>query len=147
MRKLKVNFDNPEHGWIGITVSDGSDAITIDVDSKSHSFFELTTALIGLLDERGEFTVTWLEEPVITEWKFAKAQGEIVFELWRNVYPEPVLRFSGSYQEVCFPFWRALQTLKGRFAKSELEERMQDEFPFTQLERLTEMIQAMKSHR
>lgn len=143
-----MEFDNPEHGWIGISVSDSSDAITIDVDSKSHSFYELMTALIGLNDEnheRVEFTVTWLEEPVVTEWKFTRVQGEIVFEFWRTLYAKPVFRFAGSYQEVCLPFWRALQSLKGRFTKLELEDKMQDEFPFTELERLTLIIRAMKS--
>jgi hypothetical protein len=144
MRKLKVQFSNPEHGWIGIMVSDGIDVITVDVDSKSHSFFELTTALIGLTDEKGVFSVTWLGEPVITEWKFVKAHNEIRFQFWRNIYSEPVLEFAGSYQEVCLPFLRALRALQGRYEKAELEARMQDEFPFAELDRLTLRIQAMK---
>ena len=121
------------------------DTVVIDVDAKSHSFHELTTALIGLLDERGEFTVTWLEEPVETEWKFVKHRGKVVFEFWRSLHPRPVFRFAGSYQDVCLPFWHALQSLKDRFTKSELEEKMQDEFPFAELEKLTVLIQAIES--
>lgn len=145
MRKLRVQFDDPEHGWIGISVNDGIDTVVIDADSKFHSFQSLISALIGLADARGDYKIWWLEEPVKTKWKFMKRQDEIVFEFRRSLTSEPVFKFAGSYQEVCFPFWRALQSLKGRFTKQELEERIQDEFPFSELDRLTTKIQAMKA--
>lgn len=145
MDKLRVQFGDPEHGWIQISVSDGIHTVVVDVDSKFHAFQGLTTALLGLFNERGQYKVWWFEEPIETEWKFVKQKDEIAFQFRRSIYPEPVFEFTGSYEEVCLPFWRALRSLTGRFEPRELEKRTYDEFPFSELERLTAQIQAMKS--
>jgi hypothetical protein len=76
---------------------------------------------------------------------FAKVQDTVIFQFWRDLFVEPVFRFTGSYHDVCFPFWHALQSLQSRFTQAELEEKMQDEFPFAELEALTIKIQAIES--
>src|SRR5690606_37889347 len=120
-------FDDPEHGWIGISISDGITTDVIDVDSKFESFQGLTTALTGLAETHGEYRIWWLEEPGEAEWKFTKQQDEITFEARNPASGQMAIRFTGSFPEVCLPFWRALQSLKSRFTQQELQERIQDE--------------------
>lgn len=41
--KLKVSFDNPEHGWVGLYINYGEEAITIIASyTPSDSFLDLT---------------------------------------------------------------------------------------------------------
>jgi hypothetical protein len=144
MSKLRVSFDEPEFGWIGVTVSDGVETIAIDAAARVAPFQQLVVALTGLLEDRGEFTVTWLEEPEETCWRFEKRLDDILLEVWQSDSPQPILTAHGSYQDICLPFWRALQSVKSRSGPQELERKIQSEFPFEQFERLTAKIRALK---
>ena len=47
--KLKVAFDDPEHGWVGLTLSRGGESVTITASyTPSDSFLDLTNALHNL---------------------------------------------------------------------------------------------------
>jgi hypothetical protein len=145
MNQLNIDFSDPEFGWIIISVDNGVDSITIEADSKFNSFQELTMGLFVLTSEDNQFTVTWLEEPDVTEWRFTKFAEDIVFENWRLPFAKTAelkMQFSGSFQEVCIPFWRALQALKNRWERAELEKSLEDDFPFIDLERLTAEIES-----
>src|SRR5215510_3143630 len=71
-QKLKVSFDNPEHGWVGLFINYGDNAMSIIASyTPSDSFLDLTNALHGLMYCPIEATVIWHEEPAgrVGDWR------------------------------------------------------------------------------
>jgi hypothetical protein len=63
-RKLKVSFDEPEHGWIAITMSaDDEQFMLITSHVPYDPISELAVALNKILEGYSEATVRWTEEP------------------------------------------------------------------------------------
>lgn len=147
MKALQINFGDPEHGWITISVRDDVKEVVIEVDSKYESFLTLISLLTKLIDECGEFAVSWLEEPIVTTWTFTKQKDEIVFEFLRSNENQAIFQFTGSYETVCLPFLSALQSLRSRFKEQKLEENLQDSFPSTELNLLTARISKLQNDR
>jgi hypothetical protein len=101
--KLKVSFDNPEHGWVGLFINYGEEAITSY--TPSDSFLDLTNALYALLYYPIEATILWHEEPAETELRFSVSGGIVRLEVY--TFPdyrritgsrERELEISGSYE-------------------------------------------------
>jgi hypothetical protein len=146
--KLKVSFDNPEHGWVGLFINYGEEAITIIASyTPSDSFLDLTNALYALLYYPIEATIVWHEEPAETELRFSVSGGIVRLEVY--TFPdyrriagsgERDLEISGSYEEICVPFWRALRSLRGRFSAEELDARWHRPFPWKDIDQLTTAI-------
>jgi len=67
MEKLKVSFNEPEHGWIGLSMICGEQSVFIDAASHTKSFDELVNALLGCLEDKGDFVVAWFLEPATAE--------------------------------------------------------------------------------
>jgi hypothetical protein len=151
MDKLKVEFDEPEHGWIGLSVANGEQIVSIDADSRSESFRELITALLCCLEDKGEYVATWLEEPHITELHFEKRNETITLRIFGSdvssypkIHVEPELTAIGSYSQICLPFWRALHSLQGRYSEQQLKELIQDDFPTELFAGLTKQVESYK---
>lgn len=151
MKKLEVTFGKPQHGWIDLIISNDNQTVAINADSKAESFAELVNALLGCLETNGDFVVTWLEEPNIAEMHFEKRNESITLRVFGSDvsnYPkvriEPKLSSTGSYSEICLPFYDALHALQSRYSPQELEERMQDEFPTKQFASLIAQIELRK---
>src|SRR6266511_221684 len=147
-QKLTVSFDNPEHGWVGLTISQGEESLKIIASyTPSDSFLDLTNALYNLLYYRVGGAVTWHEEPAETELRFSISQEDVELEVYsfsdhRRDYGrgERELAITGSYEEICVPFWRALRSLQGRFSAEELDARWHRPFPWKEIEILTAAI-------
>lgn len=72
-QKLKASFDNPENGWVGLTISQGGESLKIIASyAPSDSFLDLTNALYNLRCYRIGGVITWQEEPAETELRFSK---------------------------------------------------------------------------
>jgi hypothetical protein len=147
-QKLKVSFDNPEHGWVGLTISQGEESLTITASyTPSDSFLDLTNALCNLLCYRGGGVVTWHEEPAETELRFSISRELVELEVYffsdhRRDFGrgKRELAITGSYEEICMPFWRALRSLQGRFSAEELDARWHRPFPWKEIDILTTAI-------
>jgi hypothetical protein len=139
MEQLVIHFGDPEYGWIEVSITNGDEILTIDVDSKSNSFFGLVKALDGLFEEDGRFEVYWMEEPGTITWIFSREQNRFTFHASHSEGPPYLMCAMGSYQEICVPFINALQALVERFTPDELLRRVEDLFPFQEL-------QALKKH-
>jgi hypothetical protein len=108
-QKLKVSFDNPEHGWVGLTISQGEASLTVIASyTPSDSFLDLTNALYNLLCYRVGGIVAWHEEPAETEMRFSISGEEVKLEVYifsdhRRDYGrgERELEITGSYEEIC----------------------------------------------
>ena len=147
-QKLKVSFDNPEHGWVGLTISQGEESLKIIASyTPSNSFLDLTNALYNLRCYRVGSVVAWHQEPVETELRFSISGDEVELDVYffsdhRRDYGrgERVLAITGSYEEICTPFWRALRSLQGRFSVEELDARWHRPFPWKEIDLLTTTI-------
>ncbi len=155
MEKLKVSFNEPEHGWIGLSMICGEQSVFIDAASHTKSFDELVNALLGCLEDKGDFVVAWFLEPATAELHFTKQGETVTLEVTetlntfdtstykvKRVTHELRLSISGAYAQICLPFWRALCSLEAKYSIQELETRLQDTFPTEHLSKLTAQIKA-----
>lgn len=146
--QLKVTFDDPEHGWVRLTISDIEIETTIIASYTPHnSFLDLTNTLHKMLLYESSAIVIWSEEPAEFEMRFDRKEEIICLEIWR--YPdhrrgvdegERVLAVAGKFQDICIPFWRALRDLQGRFTAKELDKRWHRPFPSEEMNKLTAEI-------
>jgi hypothetical protein len=85
--KLKVAFDDPENGWVGLTVSREGGRVTINASyTPSGSFLDLTDVLYNLFQYSGEAKVIWHSGPLEYELRFAREGG--VMRLGVYEYPD-----------------------------------------------------------
>ena len=146
--KLKVAFDDPEHGWVGLTISCGSDTVTINISyTPNDSSLDLANALYNLFLYSGEAKVIYHAGSTEYELRFAKEGGVVRFETYE--YPdrlrdagrgERFFEAAGSYGDICIPFWRALRNLQGRFSEEELYARWHRSFPWKEIDGLTALL-------
>lgn len=135
-------------GQCRLTISQGEESLTIIASyTPSDSFLDLTSALYNLLCYRVGGAVTWHAEPAETELRFSISQEDVELEVYsfsdhRRDYGrgERELAITGSYEEICMPFWRALRSLQGRFSPEELDVRWHRPFPWKEIEILTAAI-------
>lgn len=149
--KLKVSFDDLEHGWVGLTITFGVQTLTIIASyTPSDSFLDLTNALHNLLLYDDQAKVTWHCEPVEDELLFSKNSADVNLKIYEysdyrrtSGREELIFEVSGTYAEICLPFWRALRNLQGRFSAEELDSRWHRSFPSREIDLLTAEIKKL----
>ena len=149
---IKANFDDPNDGWVGLSLQSSSAAVEIVGSyTPGDSFLELIRALDVMFHEGGERTVTWYEEPQETDLCFFGRLTRVQLTVRRfrdrrrtKGGGDVLLDVTGSFEQVCRPLWRALRSLQGRFTQQDLEARWHREFPSDELDKLTRAIQAAK---
>jgi hypothetical protein len=143
--KLKVAFDDLEHGWVRLTISYSVETFIIVASyTPRDSALELTNALHSLLSD-GQAKVTWhCEPPEYDMWLF-RSGSNVSLEIHeysdyrRGIERgEKAFALSGTYEEICLPFWRALRDLQGRFSAEELNFRWHRPFASRDIGLLTE---------
>ena len=146
--KLKVAFDDPEHGWVGLTISRGSERVTILASyTPSDSFLDLTDALRGLFRYGGGAKAVWHSGSTEYELRFAGEGVVVRFEAYEHSdrlrgagRGRLLFEASGTYEDVCLPFWRALRGLQGRFPEAELNARWHRPFPWKEIDDLSALM-------
>ena len=148
-RKLKVSFDEPEHGWIAITISaDDERFMLIPSHVPYDSITELAAALNKILEGYSEAVVRWNEGPAEYEFVFRVSEGALnldVYEVDRiqgGIRRNSVFSLSEPRDRLLISFWRALRELQGRYDPSEYERRWKEPFPTREMEVLTQRIKA-----
>ena len=146
--KLRVQFDNPSDGWVGLTLSLGNGSVTIIASYTQHdSFLNLVDALHNLFLYDGQVRTTWNGEPVEYELQFAKSGALVSLEVLE--FPDhrrgvtagtSLLHVRGSYEDVAIPFWRALRNLQGRLTAAELSARWHRPFPSKEIDDLAAVL-------
>lgn len=144
MSKLSALFGDPEEGWIDFSVRCGTQTLNIGASDVYPSFSVLAETLHQLFLSSGERTVPWTEEPTEYDMCFNRLGEVVTLEVLRwpdpsrsSFYEDKVFSVTGSYIEICLPFWRALRGLQGRFSEAELETRWTSPFPHRELYLLT----------
>ena len=148
MEKFKVGFDVPDAGWILMTLEYAGRVLTVNASHVYDSFPPLVSALTVLAAGPDEATVVWQCEPAEYQFDFVRKGNTVALQIQshqdscRSVFDvrEPELSITGSYEEICLPFWRALRHLQGLFSDEEWNNRWQRPFPSAELNRLTAAI-------
>ena len=146
--RLKVAFDDPEHGWVGLTIGHGDESVTVNASyTPGDSFLDLSDALYNLFLYSGEAKVVWHAGSAEYGLRFGR-EGDAV-GLESREYPDRLREAgrgvrlfgaSGSYEDICIPFWRALRNLRGRFSAEELNTRWHRPFPAKEVDGLTWLL-------
>ena len=148
MSRFKVRFGDPEHGWMNVALFDNNiEVLSFEASDIYPSLDLLASALKAMREPRGEQTVDWTQEPDEIELRFVSHQDIIRLEIAKSpASARPLERhenglfFTGTYDEICLPFWRALRNLEGRFTHEELAKRWKSYFPHQELQLLTEQL-------
>ena len=150
-RKLKVSFDEPEHGWIAITMSaDDEKFMLIPSRVPYDSITELAAALNKILEGYSEAVVRWSEGPAEYEFVFRVSDGSLNLDVYEvtlvqgGIRRDSVFNFIGPRDQLLISFWRALRELQGRYDPAEYERRWKEPFPTRELEVLTQRMKALK---
>ena len=145
---LKVHFDDPSCGWVELAIkSDDVEVRIVGSYSPEDSFLGLINALQAMLQTQGRQIVTWFEEPQEVELCFQRTVELITLTIERfsdhrrvEHSGKTVLESSGTFAEICLPFWRALRNLQGRRTVQEMRQGWHRDFPHAELDRLTAAI-------
>ncbi|HEY7184857.1 MAG TPA: hypothetical protein VIC84_25705 [Blastocatellia bacterium] len=150
-RTLKVSFDEPEHGWIAITmIADDKQFMLVPSHVPYDSITELATALNKILEGYSEAAVRWNEEPAEYEFVFRGNEEVINLDVYEvttvqgGIRRISVFNFVGPRDQSLIAFWRALRELQGRYDPSEYERRWKEPFPTREMEALTQRMNALK---
>lgn len=149
---LHVQFDDPDHGWIGISIQQQDNSFAESFSYAGYdSLRELVRSLGLLLKAETTSSVTCLIGPAEFDLRFERNLDVIQFTVvvlasHRRLQGtgESAFSASGSFEQICVPFWRALRELESRFNKKELAERWHREFPHDELCRLSKRIRSLK---
>ena len=144
MNKPSVIFGDPKLGWINVSLQFANQTFSMEDSDIYNPFFPLVDALLQLHTAPGQSVVNWTVEPTEYDMHFSRVDETVTLDIlaWpdssrNDFHQENVFSASGSYDEICLPFWRALRGLQGRFSAADLEERWEDLFPQRELNALT----------
>jgi len=143
---LKVRFDDPQNGWMAMTIRSDETIVTLLVSYVLYNTLdELVDGLHALTTGDNYRSVRIFEEPTTCEMRFRRENGTIRFELCRfssfsrvaSRKPGQMLfEIEGTLAEVCLPFWRALRNLQTRFSEDEFQLRWRRPFPGSGMQKL-----------
>jgi hypothetical protein len=140
-RKLRIQFDDPQHGWLAMFIRSDDTIVTLAVSRVAYDTLdELVDGLQALVTGDSYRAVRIMEEPTVCELRFKRESDAIrlkVCRLWSHDDCETLFETDGSFSELCLPFWRALRDLQWRFSAEEFSMRWGRPFPLSGMERLT----------
>ena len=153
MSRLKIEFDQPKHGWLKLELR--SEQVVL-ADSFSHIFPTLPSlcdALCALAEGREPRPVVFLIEPQEFELSFRSQDNEncivsaVRFPDHRrdSESGEVVFGYSGTSQEVVLSFWRALRQLQTCLTEDEFTTRWGEPFPANEMAALTAAVERIKT--
>ncbi len=147
MSKLEVAFDDPAAGSVRLVLRGGGESVEITATYLYNGFLELTLALHRLLFTQGESVVMWQAEPREYEMRFLRIEKAVYLEVEAfadnrraATRGERLLFVTGTYDEICLPFWHALRSLQSRFTESEMQARWLGPFPWNEITKLSAEI-------
>jgi hypothetical protein len=152
MSRLKVKFDQPEHGWLKLELR--SEQVVLS-DTFSHIYPTLPSlcnALCALAEGKGPRPVVFLIEPQELELSFTSQKNQ---NCRMNIVRFPdrrrdsenrdvVFAHLGPSPEVVLSFWRALRQLQTCLPEHEFTTRWRAPFPANEMAALTAAVATIK---
>lgn len=144
--KLRVEFGDPQHGWMAMTIRSDASVVALTVSSVLYDTLdELVDGLRALTTGDDHRSVRIFEEPTSCELQFNLANGTMGLKLCRfdshsrrssRKPGQRLFETAGSGSEICLPFWRALRNLQTRFSAEEFRLWWHRHFPESGMEKL-----------
>jgi hypothetical protein len=138
--RLKVQFDDPQHGWMALTIRSDVGVATLNMSYVGFdTLHEMVDALHALILGDHYRSVRIMEEPTVCELQFHRQDDIMRLELHRlspRNHRQTIFGDSGRFVEICLPFWRALRNLQTRFSTEEFGARWHRPFPLSDMEKL-----------
>jgi hypothetical protein len=151
---LKVQFDDPQGGWMAITIQSSAGVVTLSASSVLYDTLdELVDGLHALATGDHYRSVRIFEEPTSCELRFKRENSAMGLELCRfpSFSParsaksgETLFEAVGTFVEICFPFWRALRNLQTRFPDDEFRLRWHRSFPDAGMQKLSANLHRLR---
>jgi hypothetical protein len=139
--KLRVQFDDPQHGRMAMSIRSDASVVTLAVSSVLYDTLdELVDGLHALITGDCRRAVRIMEEPTVCELRFTREGAAIGLEVCRlssRDRGQTLFETDGSFSEVCVPFWRALRNLQSRFSAEEFSLRWGRLFPLSGMDKLS----------
>lgn len=149
--KLKVHFDPPNNGWIGISLETLEKKLELSISyTPFHFLDELVESLLKTLDgensvARGQYNPEQYNFVFKVENDVCKLSIQILPNFSKSqVYGKEIFLYGNTVENVCLAFWRAIRELQGHVPINEYNEKFQRKFPERSFEFLTEKIKRLK---
>ena len=147
---IRVRFDDPDNGSIGISIEQRDSSFAESFSYVPYdSLQELVLALGRVLASDTTTSATCLVGAPEFDLHFERSDNIVRFTVvefadYRRQKGAGKTAFlaSGSFEQICVPFWRALRELESRFSSEDFAGRWHREFPHDELRRLTERIRS-----
>ena len=143
MGSFCVTFDEPKHGWIGFLIRAEDGSFGERVSYTPYDFFhELITSLSALVEGDCQRSVRGSTEPERFELRFERVGDRVSLlvvshaGMGRASNGEVRMKTTGTFAEVCLPFWDALRDLEARVPQAQWPERWHRSFPSTPMANL-----------
>ena len=153
MSQLKVEFDQPEHGWLKLELR--SEEVLLS-DTFSHIYPTLPNlcdALCALASGSYSRPVVFLLEPQELELSFTSHEDQkCIVNVVRfadrgrdSRNREVAFAYSGPSREVVLSFWRALRQLQTCLTEDDFTTSWGEPFPAHEMAALTAAVERIKS--
>ena len=151
--KLQVSFSDPENGWIEIHLQCGVQEFRDQVSHTPYpSFEELASALSRLVQGLPNASARWNGEPYYYDFRFRQSDGKVHLEIVhfprfssQEQDTQTILLVTGTFNDICRPFWKAVCDLRGRLSDEQLTRCWRHPFPGEHFDRLSTQIRQMLS--
>ena len=152
-KAFRVSFNSPQSGFMSLSLNVGEQEFVTAVSSEPYdSLRELIEGLTSLLTTRHGFKVKWNCEPDELDFEAeVQAEERVSFKVmhYTNHRRQPetgrmLFSLTGSRQEICDGFWRALRDLRRHVATDEFDRNWRRPFPQTEMQQLTEALRSFK---
>jgi hypothetical protein len=151
---MRVAFDEPEHGWLGLKLRSGQAEFS---EAFSHIYPSLATlceALSDIARARVGRTVVFLLEPRELEFRFGldnhrtcTLTAVLFSDTHRDRDGDVVFQHSAPSKDIVLSFWRALRRLETCLPAAEFAARWREPFPSAEMAALTSVVTAFKAGR
>jgi hypothetical protein len=141
--RFNIFFENPEHGWLPVTLQFNDEELELDVsDVPVDPVCELISALLDISESRSK-KITWFLEPVECELEFTVTGDFTKLEVSLNENNSKSLEHSIEIEtnHMLLTFWRALRKFETFDIKNHWE------VPIEYIEKLTSKINEIKNSK
>jgi hypothetical protein len=146
---LRVQFSQPQHGWLEVKIDTQGEEFNEAVSYTPNDFLlELTSALSLILQGADGIAVASCE-PAVYEFAFSPVTDPGLLHLQVTKYSNwkrrqrtgtAVLSTHGPTLDIVTPFWQALCELEAQVDPTAYREAMRRDFPSASLQRLSGLL-------
>ena len=113
MNELIFKFDEPEHGWMDLSIADGErEVVMVISDVPCNSVYKLADILLSLQSGSKAEEVEFSLEPDFALWKFIDLSGKLEIHVFPDSGRDKPSVFKGERVKVIHRLYKALKDLE-----------------------------------